>query len=95
VQAAPVVVRDAHRGREQDAAARHPEPAGEDEILGGTDLDERAESLIRRAAHHQVAGQREPHRPAWRLVQELAEHDQLLGAADRDAGVGVVDRAAD
>jgi hypothetical protein len=88
-------VRDAHGGREEDAATRHPELAGEDEVLGGTNLDERAESLVRRAPHHQVARQREPHRPAWRLVQELAEHQQLLGSADGDAGVGVVDRAAD
>jgi hypothetical protein len=94
-EASAVVVKDAHARREQDGAARHDDPAGEDQVLRCADLDEGAEALVRRAAHHQVAGEREPHASLRRLRQELAEHDELLGAGDGRVGIRVADRPAD
>jgi hypothetical protein len=88
-------VKDPHARREQDGPARHHHAAREDQVLGGADLDEGAESLVRRAPHDEVAGEREPHRPLGGLGQELAEHHELLGAGDGRVRVGVPDRAAD
>jgi hypothetical protein len=94
-EAAAVVVKDAHARHEQNGATRHRDPAGEDQVLRCADLDEGAEALVRRAAHHQVAGEREPHASLRRLRQELAEHDELLGAGDGRVGIRVADRPAD
>jgi hypothetical protein len=94
-EAAAVVVKDAHARREQDGATRHRDPAGEDQVLRCADLDEGTEALVRRPPHHQVAGQREPHASLRRLRQELAEHDELLGAGDGRVGIRVADRPAD
>ena len=88
-------MKDAHAGREEDGSSRHHDPAREDQVLGRTNLDERPEALVCRTAHHEVAGKGEPHGSLRRLRQELAEHDQLLGAGDRGVGIGVADRAAD
>jgi hypothetical protein len=88
-------VKDAHARREQDRPAGHRHAAREDQVLRGTDLDEGAEPLVRRAPHDQVAGEREPHRSLRGFGEELAEHHELLRAGDGRVRVGVPDRTAD
>ena len=84
------------RGANRMRAAGHRDAAREDQVLRRADLDEGAVALVRRAAHHQVAGQREPHRVAAGSRDRNSLNITSCSARrDGRVGIGVADRAAD